>query len=78
MLSFMSEMLSKFFSMILKVFPTDPFMSTIYILQQIPSLGWLNWIVPVGDMLKIMTLWLGAIVVYYIWSVIARWIKLIQ
>ena len=47
-------------------------------LEQLPYLGYLNWVIPVSQMLTIGTAWLVAIGLYYLYSVIARWIKLIQ
>ena len=51
---------------------------TIDELEQLPYLGYLNWVIPVSQMLTIGTAWLVAIGLYYLYSVIARWIKLIQ
>ena len=63
---------------LLNAFPTSPFASTIDELEQLPYLGYLNWVIPVSQMLTIGSAWLVAIGLYYLYSVIARWIKLIQ
>ena len=41
-------------------------------------MGWLNWLVPVGQMVSVLELWGAAIAVYYIYVVILRWIKAVQ
>lgn len=44
------------------------------------SLGfaWLNWFIPVGGILGMLTGWLAALALYYGISIILRWIKAIQ
>ncbi len=78
MLAWMKEILNAFLNVIIHVLPTSPFRSFIVSLEQLPFLGYLNWFVPVGQMLTIGTAWLVAIGAYYLWSVIARWVKLIE
>jgi len=41
-------------------------------------LGWLNWLLPLKQILAILQLWVSAIVVYYIYQAILRWVKAIQ
>lgn len=36
---------------------------------------YVNWFIPVGDFLSMMAVWLGAIVVFYTYQVVLRWIK---
>lgn len=77
MIAFMKEMLDTFLSAILSVLPLSPFASVIDSLEQLPYLGYINYFVPVGAILKIGTAWLTAIALFYLYSVLARWIKLI-
>ena len=63
MIKFMKEILDKLLSVILSL---------------LPYLGYLNYFVPVGTCLKIGTAWLAAIALFYLYSVLARWIKLIE
>lgn len=74
----MQALLNTFLDMLMSVFPTSPFAGPIEELAQLPYLGYLNWVIPVSQMLKIGTAWLVAIGLYYLYSIIARWIKLIQ
>lgn len=57
--------------------PMSPFHQFIESMQDIPFLGYLNWLIPVGDMIKIGLAWLGVIALFYVYSVIMRWVKLI-
>lgn len=74
----MKNLLDKFLQAVLSLFPLSPFREVIQELGSLPYLGYINWFVPVGDFVKIGTVWLTAIAAYYAWSIIARWIKLIS
>ena len=78
MIAFMKEMLDKFLSLILSLLPLSPCVGFIDALEKIPYLGYINYFIPVGTMLKIGAAWLSAIAVFYLYSVVARWIKLIE
>lgn len=77
MMAFMKQILDKFLDVVISLFPLSPFTPVIQELSSLPYLGYINWFVPIGDFLKIGTLWITAIAVYYAWSVIARWVKLL-
>lgn len=74
----MKNILDRFLQAVLSLFPLSPFRPVIEELGSLPYLGYINWFVPVGDLVKIGSVWLTAIAVYYAWSIIARWIKLIS
>lgn len=74
----MKALLDGFLDALLSLFPTSPFVDFIADLSQLPFLGYLNWFVPVGEMLVVGVAWITAIGLYYLYSVIARWIKLIS
>lgn len=66
---------------IISVLPQSPFTGVIITLQDEMSqtaISYLNWFIPVGDILGILTYWLSAITLYYIYSVVLRWIKVIN
>lgn len=77
MLAFMKQILDKFLDVVISLFPLSPFTPVIQELSSLPYLGYINWFVPIVDFIKIGTLWITAIGVYYAWSVIARWVKLL-
>lgn len=78
MIKFMKEMLDKLLAVIVSLLPLSPFASAIDSLAQVPYLGYINYFIPVGTCLKIGTAWLSAIALFYLYSVVARWVKLIS
>ena len=62
---------------IVQVLPTSPFADFIDQFSGLPWLGVLNWLFPVRQCLIVMVAWLAAITLFYIYSVVARWVKLI-
>ena len=62
---------------LIDLLPLSPFQEFISDFRSLPYLGWLNWFFPVGDCLKVMMVWLGAVGLFYLYSVLMRWIKLI-
>ncbi len=78
MSAYMKELLDKLLYAVINLFPVSPFLPAIRELGSFPYLGYLNWFMPIGNFVKIGSLWLTAIGVYYAWSVIARWVKLLQ
>lgn len=62
---------------IVSVLPKSPFSGVIAGLEGVQEgLGWLNYFFPVGDVLTLLTAWCYAIALYYVYSVIMRWVKL--
>ena len=74
----MKEILDKLLAVVLSLLPLSPFKEFIDKLEDIPFLGYLNYFIPVGTCLKIGAAWLSAIALFYLYSVVARWIKLIE
>ena len=62
---------------LMEVLPTSPFADFIDQFSGLPWLGVLNWFFPVGQCLIVMAAWLGAITLFYLYSVVMRWVKLI-
>lgn len=62
---------------LLELLPLSPFQPYIELFRELPYLGWLNWFFPVGDCLIIMAAWLAAVGLFYLYSVVMRWIKVI-
>lgn len=77
-MSDMNTLLGKFLNLVTSLFPHSPFRDFIESFEGLPFLGYLNWFIPVGKMIEIGTAWLVAVGLYYLYSVIARWIKLIS
>ena len=62
---------------VIKVLPISPFAPLIEQFSELPYLGFVNWFLPVGQIMTVMTGWLLAIAAFYLYQVIARWVKLI-
>lgn len=62
---------------ILSVLPTSPFAGFINEFANLPFLGYLNWFFPVGACLTVMGVWLAAIALFYLYSILMRWVKMI-
>lgn len=78
MLEWMEEMLGSLADGLISLLPLSPFTEMITTLEQFPYLGMLNWFIPIAQMVGIAGGWLLAIGLYYAYSVIARWLKLIS
>lgn len=77
MLEWMSSFLSKFGSLLIKVLPVSPFQPFISDISNLPYLGYLNWFFPVSDVLKVGAAWLASVALFYLYSVLMRWMKVI-
>ena len=73
----MKNLLDKFLEAVLSLFPVSPFRPVIEELGALPYLPYINWLVPIGDFIKIGTVWVTAIAAFYAWSIVARWLKLL-
>jgi hypothetical protein len=62
---------------LLQLLPLSPFTQFIDQFQNLPFLGYLNWFFPVGDCLKVMAAWLTAVGLFYLYSILMRWLKVI-
>lgn len=77
MLEWMRELLNNFGVFLMDVLPTSPFQQFIGEFSELPYLSWLNWFIPIGSFIKIGIAWLSAIAVFYLYSIIMRWVKMI-
>ena len=63
---------------ILSWLPQSPFSNVSLPAGISEGLGWLNWFIPVHEIFVLATAWLGAIALYYLASVMLRWVKVIS
>ena len=70
-----ADMINSVLSVVFSFLPPSPFKDMLDSMSDIEVLQYLNWIVPVGDFLEIMIVWLAAIIVFYAYQVILRWLK---
>lgn len=60
---------------VLSFLPKSPFTAVLNAIEDIPFLDALNWFIPVSTFVAIGEAWLVAIGVYYLYSIVLRWIK---
>ena len=77
MLTWFAELMKVFADALAKVLPLSPFQQYIASFKNIPYLGYLNWFLPIGTCIKIGAAWLSAIALFYLYSIIMRWLKMI-
>lgn len=63
---------------VINILPDSPFEYLCQIPEVYQIMKWVNWFLPIQFMLSSMTAWLSAITIYYIYSIIMRWIKAID
>ena len=71
------EALQGVLTRIIDLLPDSPFL----IIDNSPIadyMGWLNWLIPMEQIIAILQLWVSAIAIYYVWVVILRWIKAVD
>lgn len=52
-------------SIVLTLLPSSPLSGFSYLLNQIPYLSFVNWILPVSEMIVVLESWLMVVSVYY-------------
>jgi hypothetical protein len=70
-----SAALNKFKDFLSQVLPVSPFQPYLSQWRGLRWLGWLNWFIPVKACLIVFASWLAALVLYYLYRIILRWIK---
>lgn len=79
-LDWLNSLVDKFLNMLYSVLPASPLSGFISkVSGSIPRLyiAYLNWFVPVKEILIVFAAFLSSLALYYIYSVVMRWIKLI-
>lgn len=77
MIDFISNNIASFGDWLKTVLPTSPFRGFINEFDDAfsPFLGYLNYFIPISDFLTIFSVFLGVVTLFYIYSVLLRWIK---
>lgn len=71
-----SNIFAQGWNAIISHLPSSPFQQFIKGIE-IPYLSELNWFIPVGDILKVLTAWLTVVTVFYIYKAIMKRIDLL-
>lgn len=78
MLDWMISLFNNFADTLKSVLPMSPFVPFIDQFSNLPYISWLNWFIPVGEIINVLTAWLGAILLFYAYSIVLRWVKAIS
>lgn len=62
---------------IFSILPNSPF-SSISLNPIANFLGYMNYFIPVVEIVSILTLWGSAIGIYYIYQIALRWLKVVE
>lgn len=65
-------------NVLLSFLPDSPFTAFLDKTSSIPELGYLNYFIPVSDMIAISEAWLACIVVFYLYQAVLRFVKMIE
>lgn len=78
MIEWFSEILAKFGNMIISVLPKSPVQQFLNSFNDLPYLQYLNWFIPISSVIVVLEAWLVAIAIFYLYSLILRWVKAIE
>ncbi len=74
----MQAIINQFLEWVLALLPTSPFTQFIETCENLPYLGWLNWFLPIGTFIAIGEAWLVSITLFYLYSIVLRWVRAIS
>lgn len=77
MLSNILDIFNTLWSAIISFLPGSPFKAIIANLSGVPYMAELNWFFPVHECVIVFEVWLTAVALYYVYSAIMRFIKLL-
>lgn len=65
-------------ALVMAFLPYSPFTSFINSIGSIPYLSYFNWFFPVSECIAVLEAWIAVVAVFYVYSAIMRWIKIIK
>lgn len=71
------EVFNTLWSAIISFLPGSPFKAIIGNLEGIPYIAQLNWFFPVHECIIVIEVWLTAVALFYMYSAIMRFIRLL-
>lgn len=66
---------------VINLLPESPFRALINSFNDTEIhqiLCYVNYLLPIGEMLSIFSLWLAGVAIYYIYQLVFRWVKVID
>lgn len=78
MLSWMSELWATFASKLTSVLPLSPFRQLIRTWHPAEGVAFLNWLVPIPEIIELLSAWIAAYALYLLYRAILRWLKIVS
>lgn len=75
MLEWFQQLMTNFKDVLITVLPLSPFLQIENSLQVPGYVNYLNWFLPIPEMLTVLSAWLFAYALYLLYRIILRWIK---
>lgn len=69
--NFLLDKIALILNVLLSILPTSPF-KTVDFSNITPYLGYINWFLPIGQMLAFTGVWVSAVLIYYAYTIILR------
>ena len=77
LINFIIKTFGNILNFIFSFLPNSPF-SDIDNSAIVEFIGYLNYLVPVTEIVSILTVWGSAIGIYYVYQIVLRWIKAVD
>ena len=74
----MMETAKNLLSKVVSLLPTSPFAAYTDKFSSMPYLKYINYFIPISDFIVIGEAWLVAIGLFYLYSIVLRWIRAID
>lgn len=74
----MMEVAKGLLDKVISVLPTSPFSAYLDKFTSMPYLKYINYFIPISDFIAIGEAWLVAVGLFYLYSIILRWIRAID
>lgn len=68
---------NKIWTGIINFLPGSPFKALVETFSNIPYLSYLNWFVPVTEMVAVLEAWLAVVAIFYVYRALLRFINLL-
>lgn len=65
-------------SAVLTLLPSSPFVGFNYLISQIPYLNYLNWFIPIPEIIVVMETWLSIVTVFYTLLFIMNYVGILK
>lgn len=76
-MSVIAGLFNKIWQGIISFLPGSPFKALVVSFSNIPYLSYLNWFLPVTEILAVMQAWLAVVATYYVYSALMRIIRIL-